>query len=195
MPESDRYSLAELLAGDVRAHDKYRGKTSHGPLAVRVLALSINPYFGPILLIRLAHWFGQHGRLGTLLALVISRVNYVLAGVEVARQTSIGPGLFMPHTRGAVIGAASIGRDVVIYHGVTLGARTIDIGFNPETRPIVGDNVVIGAGAKIIGPLRVGDGAKIGPNAVVIHDVRPNDIVVAPLAESIGAGDVGGRSA
>jgi len=179
------YSLAELIAGDLQAHDRYQGKSSKRSTLTRTLFLSINPYFGPVLLIRLAWWFDKRGRLGTLVALVISRINYVMAGVEVARQTPIGPGLYMPHTRGTVIGAASIGSDVVIYHGVTLGARMIDVGFNADTRPSVGNDVVIGAGAKIVGHLHVGDGARIGPNAVVIHDVQPNAVMVAPLAVTL----------
>ena len=180
-----RPSLAELLTGDVRVHDQYHGTTHSGPLWRRTLALSCNPYFVPVLLIRLSGSVADRGRIGRIAGVLISKVNYFAFGIEVARQTRIGPGLYLPHTRGTVIGAASIGENAVIYHGVTLGARVIDLGFHSETRPTVGNAVVLGAGAKIVGPISIGDGARVGPNAVVIDDVDAGALMVAPPAVAL----------
>jgi serine O-acetyltransferase len=104
-------------------------------------------------------------------------VNRVLFGVETAPQTRIGPGLYFPHTNGIVIGAAQIGARCVIYHQVTLGAKTIDMKFTPTERPIVGDDVTIAAGAKVLGGVQIGDGAVIAANAVVVEDVDGGALV------------------
>jgi serine O-acetyltransferase len=97
-------------------------------------------------------------------------------GVEIHPAAEIGSGLFIDHGMGVVIGeTASIGVDVTMYQGVTLGG----IGFATGKRhPTVADNVTIGAGAKLLGPITVGAGAKIGANTVVIHDVPANTTVV-----------------
>jgi len=98
-------------------------------------------------------------------------LNVVLFGIEVSPKVKIGGGLFLPHTVGTVLGAESIGENVTIMQGVTLGAKEPDMQFMPSTRPIIGNNVLIGAGAKVIGRIKVEDFAKIGANAVVVKDV------------------------
>ena len=100
-------------------------------------------------------------------------------GLEVAGSTTIGGGLYLPHTQGTVIGAASIGENAIIYHNVTLGAKLIDVGFDPSTRPVLGSNVLIGSGAKVLGPVEIGDGCVIGANAVIVRSVSPYTSVTA----------------
>jgi len=92
-------------------------------------------------------------------------------------RCEIGPGLCFPHTFGIVIGASRIGRNALIYHGVTLGAKEMDMLYDPGKRPIVGDNVVIGSGAKVMGGIEIGDNVVIGANAVVTKSVPPNVVV------------------
>jgi serine O-acetyltransferase len=168
---------ADLLA-DLEVHRQRLGKTARGPFLIELVGRSLNPYFCPVLLYRLA--YRTRSTLFGLPGIAFSRLNYFLFGLEIARHTPIGPGLFFPHTRGTVIGAASIGRNVVVYHGVTLGARQIDVGFNADTRPTIGDDVVIGAGASVLGAVSVGDGARIGSNVVVTRDLPPGIIATAP---------------
>lgn len=134
------------------------------------------PRFVPVLLCRIMGWFAGH-RLGVL-AKVVSLVNYSLFGLEIAARCRIGPGLFLPHTHGTVIGAFAIGANAVIYQGVTLGAKDLDFTFDAAHRPVLGDNVIIGAGAVIIGGLMIGDGAKIGANAVVTRSVAAGQTMV-----------------
>ncbi|HEX8744693.1 MAG TPA: serine O-acetyltransferase [Thermoleophilaceae bacterium] len=100
----------------------------------------------------------------------------VLTGVEIHPGARIGQGLFIDHGAGVVIGqTAEVGDNVTIYQHVTLGGT----GFAPGKRhPTVEDDVVIGSGAKLLGPIRVGRGAKVGANSVVIHDVPVNSTVV-----------------
>jgi len=97
-------------------------------------------------------------------------------GVEIHPGARIGQGLFIDHGTGVVIGqTAEVGDNVTLYQGVTLGGT----GFAPGKRhPTVEDDVVIGSGAKLLGPIRVGRGAKVGANSVVIHDVPQNSTVV-----------------
>jgi serine O-acetyltransferase len=82
------------------------------------------------------------------------------------------------HTQGTVLGAASIGRNVTIYHQVTLGAVVMDFAYSHELRPIVGDGVVIGVGAKVLGGLTLGNGSVIGANAVVLKNVPSGHLAI-----------------
>jgi serine O-acetyltransferase len=99
-----------------------------------------------------------------------------VTGIEIHPAAEIGDGLFVDHGMGVVIGeTAEIGDDVTLYQGVTLGGTGFATG---KRHPTVEDNVTIGSGAKLLGPITIGHGAKIGANAVVIHDIPPNSTVV-----------------
>jgi len=104
--------------------------------------------------------------------------NFVKAvtGVEIHPAAKVGRALFIDHGSGVVIGeTAQIGDDVTLYQGVTLGGTGFQRG---KRHPTLGDEVVVGSGAKVLGPVRIGERAKIGANSVVIHDVPPNSTVV-----------------
>jgi len=106
----------------------------------------------------------------------ISQINRLLTGIEIHPGASIGHGLFIDHGAGVVIGeTAEIGDDVTMYQGVTLGGTGKQTG---KRHPTVGDNVVFGAGAKVLGAVTVGDNAKIGAGSVVVSDVPKNSTVV-----------------
>ena len=103
-------------------------------------------------------------------------VTRALTGIEIHPAARIGCGLFIDHGTGVVIGeTADIGNDVTLYQGVTLGGTGFATG---KRHPTVQDNVTIGSGAKLLGPITIGHGAKIGANSVVITDVPPNSTVV-----------------
>jgi serine O-acetyltransferase len=136
----------------------------------------------------LATWPGVHALLAhrvahalyearvPLLPRVLAALARAITGIEIHPAARIGPGLFIDHGMGVVIGeTAEIGADVTIYQGVTLGGTGFATG---KRHPTVQDNVTIGSGAKLLGPIVVGHGAKIGANSVVIHDVPPNSTVV-----------------
>jgi serine O-acetyltransferase len=136
----------------------------------------------------LATWPGIHALLAHRLAhalagagvpfvpRLISMLARAITGVEIHPSARIGQGLFIDHGAGVVIGeTADIGDDVTLYQGVTLGGTGFATG---KRHPTVQDNVTIGSGAKLLGPITVGHGAKIGANSVVIHDVPPNSTVV-----------------
>jgi serine O-acetyltransferase len=106
----------------------------------------------------------------------IAYVSRLVTGVEIHPAANIGDGLFIDHGMGVVIGeTADIGDDVTLYQGVTLGGTGFATG---KRHPTIGDNVTVGSGAKLLGPIEVGHGAKVGANSVVITDVPPNSTVV-----------------
>jgi serine O-acetyltransferase len=107
---------------------------------------------------------------------VIAYASRSLTGIEIHPAARIGDGFFIDHGMGVVVGeTAEIGDDVTLYQGVTLGGTGFATG---KRHPTIEDNVTVGSGAKLLGPIRVGHGAKIGANSVVIHDVPPNSTVV-----------------
>ena len=123
---------------------------------------------------RLGHalWVREHYFLGRL----TSHVGRLLTGIEIHPGATIGPGFFIDHGMGVVIGeTAEVGANVTLYHGVTLGG----VSWKKEKRhPTVGDHVVIGAGAKVLGPITIGEHSRIGANSVVVKDVPPHSVVV-----------------
>jgi len=107
---------------------------------------------------------------------VVSNASRVVTGIEIHPAAEIGEALFIDHGAGVVIGeTAEIGENVTLYQGVTLGGTGFARG---KRHPTVEDDVVVGSGAKLLGPIRVGRGSKVGANSVVIHDVPPNSTVV-----------------
>lgn len=111
-----------------------------------------------------------------LLARLLSQFGRFFTGIEIHPGAKIGKRLFIDHGMGVVIGeTAIIGDDVLLYQGVTLGGTGIEKG---KRHPTIGNNVVVGAGAKILGNITIGDNSYIGANAVVIKDVPPNSTVV-----------------
>ncbi|MDY0301275.1 MAG: serine O-acetyltransferase [Trichlorobacter sp.] len=123
---------------------------------------------------RLAHWLWNHNLY--LFGRITSHISRLLTGIEIHPGAKIGKRFFIDHGMGVVIGeTAEIGDDVTIYHGVTLGGVTWD---KVKRHPTLDDKVVIGSGAKVLGPFTVGKGAKIGSNSVVVKEVPPNATVV-----------------
>lgn len=127
-----------------------------------------NPYF------RISYWCGIH-RLGVI-AKIFSTLNTIFFGIEIAIRCKIGGGLYLPHTQGIVIGASSVGENVTIFQGVTLGAKNLDFSYDESLRPRIGNNVIIGAGAKILGGIVVGGNSVIGANAVVLHNIPDHTV-------------------
>ena len=123
---------------------------------------------------RRAHWFYKHNM--KFIARCISQRTKFLTGIEIHPGATIGTGVFIDHGSGVVIGeTAVIGNNVTIYQGVTLGGTGKDIG---KRHPTIEDNVVISAGAKILGPFTVGHDSKIGAGSVVLKEVPPFCTVV-----------------
>lgn len=123
---------------------------------------------------RLAHFLWQHKL--RLLARILSHINRFLTGIEIHPGARIGRRFFIDHGSGVVIGETSeIGDDVLMYQGVVLGGTTTE---KKKRHPTIGNNVVMGTGAVALGPITIGDGAKIGSGSVVVKSVPPGATVV-----------------
>lgn len=132
------------------------------------------PGFHALFFHRAAHWLWTHDL--KLTARLLAHFGRFVTGIEIHPGATIGEGFFIDHGMGVVIGeTAEVGENVTLYHGVTLGGTS----WKKEKRhPTLGDNVVIGAGAKVLGPFRVGDNSRIGSGSVVVKQVPDNSVVV-----------------
>lgn len=149
-----KYDIENVMKNDPAARTK---------LEVLLLYQSIHV----LIFYRIAH--GLYKIKLFFLARLISQLGRFFTGIEIHPGAKIGKGLFIDHGMGVVIGeTAEIGDNVTIYHGVTLGGTGKDKGKRHAT---IGNNVIIGCGAKILGPISIGDGAKIGANSVVLKNV------------------------
>ena len=123
---------------------------------------------------RIAHWFYRHRCF--FIARAISQWSKMWTGIEIHPGAQIGRRLVIDHGAGIVIGETTqIGDDCLLYQGVTLGGTGKDVG---KRHPTLGNNVMVGSGAKVLGPFKVGDNARIAANSVVLHEVPPDSTVV-----------------
>jgi len=149
------------------------------------------PGFHALLFHRLGHWLWGAGF--KWLARLTSHLGRWLTGIDIHPGANIGRRFFIDHGMGVVIGeTADIGDDCTLYHGVTLGGTSWNKG---KRHPTLGNGVVVGAGAKILGPIVVGDGAKIGSNAVVVKDVPPGATAIGIPARIVEEQGANGRFA
>jgi len=131
---------------------------------------------------RLGHWLWGLGL--TTLARFVSHLGRLLTGIEIHPGAEIGRRLFIDHGMGVVIGETSVvGNDVTLYQSVTLGGTSLAKG---KRHPTLEDGVIVGAGAQVLGPVRVGAGARIGANAVVVRDVLPGATMIGIPARPAG---------
>ncbi|MFL0194459.1 serine O-acetyltransferase EpsC [Clostridium sp. WILCCON 0269] len=166
----------KLLAYDVKNAMK-NDPAARNPLEVFLLYSFIHA----VIHYRIAHFF--YKRKCFFIARFISQVSRALTGIEIHPGAQIGKGLFIDHGMGVVIGeTAEVGDNVTLYHGVTLGGTGKDTG---KRHPTVGNNVFIGSGAKLLGPIVIGDNVKIGANSVVLKDVPSNCTAVGIPARTI----------
>jgi serine O-acetyltransferase len=176
-------SLRRLLYADLARQHALEGRPVTRPSLVGLLSHVLHPRFLPIVLCRMS----RAAKLRHIPALpeLLTYLNIVIFGLEVTPRCEIGPGIFFPHPCGTVIGAWRIGTNVTILQGVTLGAKQMDLVFDPRLRPEVGDNVMLGAGAKVLGGIRIGDNVIVGANAVVVDSVEDNITVVGIPARKL----------
>lgn len=163
-----RYDLNRVLENDPAARSK-------------IEVFLLYPTIHAMIAYRMAHFL--YNRKIFFLARLISQIARFFTGIEIHPGAKIGKGLFIDHGMGVVIGeTAEIGDNVLLYHGVTLGGTGKDKG---KRHPTLGDNVVIGAGAKVLGPIYIGNDSKIGANSVVLRDVPEGATAVGIPAKNI----------
>jgi len=147
----------------------------------KIEVLFLYPCIHALIAYRITHFLYLNKKF--FLARLISQLSRFFTGIEIHPGAKIGKGLFIDHGMGVVIGeTAEVGDNVTLYHGVTLGGTGKDIG---KRHPTIEDNVLIGTGAKVLGPITVGKGAKIGANAVVVKNVPTKATAVGSPAKNI----------
>ncbi|AGK96262.1 serine O-acetyltransferase EpsC [Clostridium pasteurianum] len=163
-----KYDLDKIMENDPAARN-------------RIEVFLLYPCVHAILWSRVSHFFYKSKMF--FLARLISQLARFFTGIEIHPGAKIGRGLFIDHGMGVVIGeTAEVGDNVVLYHGVTLGGTGKHKG---KRHPTVGNNVLIGSGAKVLGPVNIGNNVKIGANAVVLKDVPDNCTAVGVPARII----------
>ena len=155
--------------------DDARSIVKRDPAVKSILeVLLLYPGFHAVLAHRISHCLYKKKRF--FLARIISQIIRFFTGIEIHPGANIGRGLFIDHGTGVVIGeTVEIGNYCTMYHGVTLGGTGKDVG---KRHPTIGSHVLISAGAKILGPLEIGNNSRVGANAVVLNDVPEHSTVV-----------------
>lgn len=174
------------MRADIRAA-RERDPAARSDLEVLLCYPGIHAVWGH----RLAHrlW----ARDARLAARAVSAAVRAVTGIEIHPAARIGPRLFIDHGSGVVIGeTAEIGADVTMYHGVTLGGTTLA---RTKRHPTIGDRVTLGTGAKVLGPVTIGDDSRIGANAVVVKPVPSNSVVVGVPGQVIARSHARGADA
>jgi serine O-acetyltransferase len=143
----------------------------------------LTPGFQLVALIRFQRWVRHVPLVGTGLRRIVWYWATLFFGCDIDPNSEIGPGLYLPHPTGIVIGGrVKLGADVLIRQNVTLGSGRRDI----DQSPVIGDDVELGAGAVVLGDITIGSGAKVGANSVVLASVPPNSVAVGVPARIKG---------
>lgn len=160
-----------------RVREDLDAAVAKDPAATSRLQMAlVSPGLHAVWVFRLTHHLWHRSILLRLPARLLSNLARAVTGVEIHPGAVIGRRFFIDHGMGVVIGETSeVGDDVMLYHGVTLGGRSLSHG---KRHPTVENGVTIGTGARIIGPVRIGEGAQIGANAVVVKDVPAHHVAV-----------------
>ena len=174
-------SLKQLLYADLARQYELAGKKDLRPTFPRLLARALHYRFLPIVLARISRSLYLSGV--PLLPHLFTYLNLVLFGIEITPRCEIGGGVFFAHPQGTVVGARRVGSNVTFVHGVMVGAIAQDMAFTPELRPLIGDDVVLNAGCKVLGGIEIGDGATVGANSLVLRSVPPDATVLGVPAK------------
>lgn len=175
--------LKQLLYSDLARQYELEGRHDRHPNFLRFLGRLFHYRFLPNVVYRVSRSAMLAGI--PLVPNLLTYLNLVLFGLEITPRCEVGPGVFFAHTSGSVIGAARIGGNVTIFGGVNLGAKELDMEFDPAQRPQVGNNVVLGTGCKVLGPILIADNVTVGANSVVIRSVAANSTVVGIPARKV----------
>jgi serine O-acetyltransferase len=177
------YIVIAMLLKNLR--DEIDATLARDPAArSRIEVVLCYPGFQALLFHRFAHWLWQHGWL--LAGRFVSHIGRVMTGIEIHPAARIGKRVFIDHGMGVVIGeTAEVGDDVTLYQGVTLGGTSLTRG--AKRHPTLGNGVIVGSHAQILGPFRVGDGARIGAHALVQTEVPDGARMVGIRARPLGA--------
>ena len=182
---SSMSQLKQLLYEDLVRQFELEGKPDLRPNFLRLLARLLHFRFLPNVICRTSRAAYLAGV--PIIPHLFTYLNILLFGLEVTPRCEIGSGVFFAHSSGTVVGASRIGTKVTFFQGVTVGAKRMDMQFDPALRPTIGNDVVLGAGCKVLGGIQLGDGVTVGANAVVLDSVEANATVAGVPAQVISS--------
>jgi serine O-acetyltransferase len=172
--------MLETIRQDIRAA-KERDPANPTALEVILAYPGVHAVWGH----RISHWLWN--RRAKLAARSLAELTRIFTGVDIHPGAILGARLFIDHATGVVIGeTAEVGEDVTIYHGVTLGGSGRETG---KRHPTIGDRVIVGAGAKVLGAIKIGDDSRIGANAVVVKEVPSSAVVIGVPGQIVSRPD------
>lgn len=177
--------LKELLYSDLARQYELEGNPNRRPNFMGFLGRLLHFRFLPNVLCRTSRAAMLAGI--PIFPNLLTYVNLVLFGLEVTPKCQVGPGIFFAHPVGTVMGAYQVGSNATIFQGVTLGSKQPDMKFDPALRPQIGNNVVLGAGCKVLGGIRIGDHVTVGANSVILNSVEANQTVFGTPARVLPA--------
>jgi serine O-acetyltransferase len=180
MHEGKTLGFRELVKADARAY----GLEQRSPLFFLAAALGLNK-FSVVFLFRIASALHGRGRVSSGIAMLVTRINTILNSSEFSPEAVIGPGLHVPHPIGIVCGLITAGRNLTIFQNATIGLRDPGLELVHENFAVFGDNVTIGPATIFLGAVRIGDGATIGANAVVMEDIPSGAMAIGNPARVV----------
>ncbi|MGP3592562.1 serine O-acetyltransferase [Vagococcus sp. WN89Y] len=164
--------MFEFIKSDIKRYNTLTRKIDSRALIIDLVVSFFCMRLTPVILYRMSSFC--YRKKIPFFSKLFSLMNFIIFGIEIAPNCEIGGGLFIPHSQGIVIGAAKIGCNATIYQNVTLGAKNIDIPFNPANRPVLGNDVLVASGAKVLGGIHIGNNVIIAANAVVTKSCEDN---------------------
>jgi serine O-acetyltransferase len=167
--------FAYIKADIVRSFELKNGRLEKIKL-IDFFRIAFSPKFFPVFLIRLSYFFYDNHL--SFISKIILFINFIIFGIEIRSNCSIGKGFFIAHSNGIVIGARSIGSNFTIFQGVTLGSAELDFSESGIKRPIIKNGVTIYSGAKVLGAITIGDYSIVGANAVVLKSSPKSSLLV-----------------
>jgi serine O-acetyltransferase len=179
--------------------DDIRSILSSGPMVLRygemsplkfrvytLVMLVLNPGVLAVALYRLSSWLAQQPLPGRYLAVIVDRLNVLISGCQLPAAAELGPGLQIVHPQAVIIAPNTVAGKNLRVAGASVTIGWSDVDGDPGTQAVtIVDNVIVGAGAKLLGPIHVGDGAQIGPNVVLMEDVPPGSNVISSARAKI----------
>ncbi len=155
---------------------------------LNVIRYTFHPRFSCIAIYRVSKFL--HIKRMRVLSRIFQLFNTIVFSVEISMDTEIAGGLFIPHSFGIVIGASKIGKNAIIYQGVTIGAKNLDVPFSHGNRPVIGDDVIIASGAKVLGGISIGNNVTVAANSVVINSCEDSCVVGGMPAKTLKVKDI-----
>jgi serine O-acetyltransferase len=177
----NKFNFFSYIRSDIARSFELKNGQSEKIKLIDFFRIAFSPKFFPVFLIRLSYFFYDNHLI--FISKAILFFNFIIFGIEIRSNCSVGKGLFIAHSNGIVIGAKSIGTNFTIFQGVTIGSIELDFSDSGIKRPVIKNNVTIYSGAKVLGAITIDDHSIVGANAVVLKSSPKFSLLVGIPAD------------